>query len=146
NLYVQGFLAFWDELLRRHPKMYIDTCASGGKRLDLETLRRSVPLLRSDWAVLKFDPNGDIGQQCQTYGLSCWIPYNGTGAPCTDLYTLRSSYCAAYRMGYDALDPNRKTKLFLHGAGEIRKIQPYLLRNFYPLTPYSRATNSWIAW
>jgi alpha-galactosidase len=44
--------------------MLIDTCASGGHRNDLETLRRSVPLLRSDYIM---EP---IGQQCHTYTLS----------------------------------------------------------------------------
>ncbi|MFA6112327.1 MAG: glycoside hydrolase family 36 protein, partial [Candidatus Latescibacterota bacterium] len=48
NLHVQGYLAYWDELRRRHPDMLIDSCASGGRRNDLETLRRAVPLLRSD--------------------------------------------------------------------------------------------------
>ena len=38
--YLMGYLAYWDELHRRHPGMLIDTCASGGRRLDLETLRR----------------------------------------------------------------------------------------------------------
>jgi alpha-galactosidase len=31
--------------------MLINTCASGGRRNDLETLRRSVPLLRSDYIL-----------------------------------------------------------------------------------------------
>ena len=51
NLYVQGHLAFWDELRRRNPNLRIDSCASGGRRNDLETMRRAVPLLRSDWSV-----------------------------------------------------------------------------------------------
>ncbi len=55
--YVMGYLAFWDELLRRHPNMLIDRCASGGRRNDLETLRRAVPLWRSDYLQ-------PIGQQC----------------------------------------------------------------------------------
>ena len=46
--HVEGFLGYWDEFRRRHPDMLIDTCASGGRRNDLETLRRAVPLLRSD--------------------------------------------------------------------------------------------------
>ena len=33
------------------PKLWIDSCASGGRRNDLETLRRAVPLLRSDCFV-----------------------------------------------------------------------------------------------
>jgi alpha-galactosidase len=146
NLYVQGFLAFWDELLRRHPKMYIDTCASGGRRNDLETLRRSVPLLRSDWAVLHFDKPGVIGQQCQTYGISYWIPFHGTGAPNGDLYLMRSAYCPAYRLGYTPTDPKRDVKTFRQAVGEIRQIDPYLLGDYYPLTPYSVDSDVWIAW
>ncbi|MCB9784362.1 MAG: alpha-galactosidase [Candidatus Omnitrophica bacterium] len=73
NKYVVGYLAYWDELLRRHPGLRIDSCASGGRRNDLETLRRAVPLLRSDYL---FEP---VGQQCHTYGLSMWVPFYGTG-------------------------------------------------------------------
>ena len=42
NLYVQGHLAFWDEFRRRNPYLRIDSCASGGRRNDLETIRRAV--------------------------------------------------------------------------------------------------------
>ena len=37
--HVDGYLKFWRELLRRHPKLWIDSCASGGRRNDLETMR-----------------------------------------------------------------------------------------------------------
>ena len=30
-----------DELLRRHPGLAIDNCASGGRRIDIETIGRS---------------------------------------------------------------------------------------------------------
>lgn len=146
NAYVQGFLAFWDELLRRHPHMYIDTCASGGRRNDLETLRRSIPLLRSDWAVAAFSKEGSIGQQCQSYGISYWIPYHGTGGPSLDLYTTRSSIAPCYRVGYDPRDPNRHKDLMLRTVSDYRAIQPYFLDDFYPLTAYSRSKDSWIAW
>lgn len=146
SFYVRGFLAFWDELLRRHPNMYIDTCASGGRRNDLETLRRSVPLLRSDWAVAHFDKPGAIGQQCQTYGISLWIPFHGTGAPNGDLYVMRSAYAPAYRIGYDPGDPDRDVKAFRQAVDEIRQIGPYLLGDFYPLTAYSVDSDTWIAW
>ena len=46
--YIEGLYAFWDELLARHPNLLIDNCASGGRRIDLETTSRSVPLWRSD--------------------------------------------------------------------------------------------------
>ena len=53
--------------------MLIDSCASGGRRNDLETLRRAVPLLRSDYIM---EP---VGNQCHTYGIAFWYPYYGTG-------------------------------------------------------------------
>ena len=48
--HVTGYLAYWDELRRRFPNLRIDTCSGGGGRDDLETLRRAVPLWRSDYA------------------------------------------------------------------------------------------------
>jgi hypothetical protein len=78
--HVTGYLAYWDELRRRFPNLLIDTCASGGRRLDLETLRRSVRLWRSDFT---YEPSA---MQQFTYGLSLWIPYFGTCFNSTDPY------------------------------------------------------------
>jgi len=61
--HVEGYLSYFDELHRRFPNLLIDTCASGGRRNDLETLRRAVPLWRSDFP---YDP---AAMQMQTYGL-----------------------------------------------------------------------------
>lgn len=48
NLHVQGYLQFWDNLLERNPGLLIDACAGGGRRNDLETMKRSVPLHYTD--------------------------------------------------------------------------------------------------
>ncbi|MBI3920408.1 MAG: alpha-galactosidase, partial [Armatimonadetes bacterium] len=66
--WVEGLYAFWDELLRRFPHLMIDNCASGGRRIDLETLSRSVPLWRTDY------PGDPLGKQCHTYGIAAWVP------------------------------------------------------------------------
>lgn len=71
--HVMGHLAYWDELVRRHPEMPIDACASGGRRNDLETMRRAVSRTRSDYLI---EP---VGEQCHTYGIALWLPYYGTG-------------------------------------------------------------------
>jgi alpha-galactosidase len=68
--HVEGYLAYWDELRRRHPDLLIDSCASGGRRNDLETLRRAVPLLRSDYQAFDGNPAFAPGNQGHTYGLS----------------------------------------------------------------------------
>ncbi|MEI6873259.1 MAG: alpha-galactosidase, partial [Verrucomicrobiota bacterium] len=100
NLHVQGHLAFWDELRRRNPNLRLDSCASGGRRNDLETMRRSVPLLRSDWSVMDFKdaPLQREGNQSQTYGLSSWLPWQGAGVHFTDSYSVRSYYLTGFGM------------------------------------------------
>jgi alpha-galactosidase len=140
--HVMGYFAYWDELLRRHPGMLIDSCASGGRRNDLETLRRAVPLLRSDWYA------GPAGQQCHTYGLSLWFPFQGTGVIHEkDEYWTRSSMVAEYTFGPDAagldvVDFTRLRRL----VNEWRQISDTFFGDFYPLTPYSLAENIWMAW
>ena len=79
--YIEGLYAFWDELRQRHPGLLIDNCASGGRRLDLETISRSAALWRSDFQCRpEFNP---AGMQGQTYGISSWIPLSAavTRAP-----------------------------------------------------------------
>ena len=93
--HVTGYLAYWDELRRRHPNMLIDSCATGGRRNDLETLRRAVPLWRSDYIL---EP---VGKQGHTYGISLWIPYYGTGGNAIDLYILRSVMCPGFTACFD---------------------------------------------
>jgi alpha-galactosidase len=140
NHYVQGYLAYWDGLLARKPGMPIDTCASGGRRMDLETLRRSVPLLRSDYI---FEP---IGQQCHTYGLSLWVPYQGSGAISTNDYEFRSVMLSSMNCCLDVrrddLDYANARKLF----AELRSIAPCFMGDYYPLMPYTRSDDQWIAW
>ncbi len=153
NQYVRGYLAYWDELLRRHPGMLIDSCASGGRRNDLETMRRAVPLWRSDYA---YEP---IGHQCMTYGISLWLPYHGTG-------TVASAAAPYYGGGWTAVEPyafwsNAAPSL---GSGidirerqidyetlrrlyrQWRQISRYYYADYYPLTPYSQDADAWMAW
>lgn len=140
NHYVTGYLAYWDELLRRHPNMLIDTCASGGRRLDLETLRRSVPLLRSDYI---FEP---VGQQGHTYGLSFWVPFQGTGCRDMDPYHVRSIFGSSINSCWDVrrddLDYATARKLLT----EWREIAPAFLGDYTPLTDYTLSEKQWIAW
>jgi alpha-galactosidase len=140
--YVEGYLAYWHELLKRHPKMFIDSCASGGRRNDVETLRRAVPLLRSDWY------NSPEGQQCHTYGLSLWFPYQGTGfIGVRDEYWIRSSMAAetTFGPGGDGTD-KMNFDVIKKCVDDFREFRDCILGDFYPLTPYSLSEDVWMAW
>ena len=140
NKYIEGYLAYWDALRAAHPGMFIDSCASGGRRNDLETLRRAVPLLRSDEI---FEP---LGQQGHTYGFASWSPYEGTGQNSLDPYNFRScmgwSQTACYDVRDAHLDYPGLKKLFT----QWQDISPYFLADYYPLTPYSLSEGAWMAW
>ena len=143
NLYVQGHLAFWDELRRRHPGIRIDSCASGGRRNDLETMRRAVPLLRSDFQMPKMQGVVE-GNQGHTYGLSSWLPFQGTGVYAYDAYAYRSFYLPSFGMG--RLTPENQ-KAQQKAYAECRAIAPMMLQgDYYPQTPYSLASDQWIGW
>ena len=152
NKHVMGYLAYWDELVRRHPGMLIDSCASGGRRNDIETMRRAVPLLRSDYL---FEP---VGQQCHTYGLSYWLPFYGTGYNPSngtgwgwgagkvsyDPYTRRSNMCPANIGCFDfrlEVDDDLIRKLY----HEWLEVAPDYFGDYYPLTAYSLGQDVWSA-
>ena len=138
--HVTGYLAYWDALLQRFPNLLIDTCASGGRRLDLETLRRSVPLWRSDYA---YDPPA---MQQLTYGLALWVPYFGTGFNSTDPYIFWSQMTPAPGIGLDIERIESDAAQLRKLTGEWRSIADLYYGDYYPLTPYSTEPTAWLAW
>jgi alpha-galactosidase len=144
NLHVQGYLAYWDALRQRHPQLIIDSCASGGRRNDLETMRRAVALHPTD-----FNYSNLAVKQAFHASLFQWIPYFGSNTIPVDQvgpYAFRSGHGMAVVLGYDLrrkdLDCGQLRKL----AAEWRQIVPSYHGDYYPLTPYSIAADQWIAW
>jgi alpha-galactosidase len=141
NHYITGYLAYWDELRRRHPDMLIDSCASGGHRNDLETMRRSLPFLRSDCI------QDAVGNQGHTYGLSLWLPYHGTGSHQIGIYEYRSaSDCPHFIACWDMRDDKLDYPLLRRLVNQWRAFAPNYYGDYYPLTPYNLASDLWIAW
>ena len=137
---VEGHLAFWDELLRRHPDMFIDSCASGGRRNDLESMRRAIPLWRTDYSC---QPDGS---QCHTYGIASWIPLSGTGVCAIDRYLFRSGMVPFTNCLWDMRDRKLDYDLLRSLAAEFAKVSPYWYGDYYPLTRYSTDNDAWMAW
>ena len=147
NRYVQGYLKMWDSLLERYPAMMIDSCASGGGRNDIETLRRSVPLHISDF----WDGNDDGFNERQTcmLELSRWIPYFKlevhSTAPAT-IYNYRSSMAPWFILSVDYTNPNSNWTLAKQGETEWRELSKYYYSDFYPLTECDKSPAAWRAW
>ncbi len=144
NFYVQNHLAFWDALVAMNPGLRIDSCASGGRRNDLETMRRAVLLTRSDFQSPSMDNLVD-GNQCHTYALSSWLPFQGSGPYLLDSYSFRSFYLPGFVIPYGLTPENTATQQ--QAYAECKKIAPTMLfGDYYPLTPYSLTNTVWMAW
>ncbi len=132
--HVAGYLAFLNELLKRNPQLRLDH-----HRIDLETLRRSAPLILG----IDFEP---IGDQCHNYRLASWIPWHGLCTRVIEPYDFRSTMCLALAMGWDLRRGDLDYDLARCLISQWRTIAPNYYGDFYPLTPYSQASDVWMAW
>ena len=90
NHYVTNLYRYLDYLCENIDGLIIDNCASGGKRLDLEMTYRSIPFWRSDYNC---SYHWDLfnATQSHTYGISFWLPINGSALYMKDEYSARSA-------------------------------------------------------
>jgi alpha-galactosidase len=137
--HIEGLYEFWDALLERQPGLLIDNCASGGRRIDLETTSRSIPLWRTDYNY--WEPNG---YQCHTYGLHFYLPATGTGNGDPRKYWFRSSMGGAVVMGWE-LTANFNLPAAIEDMAEFRELRDYLYGDYYPLTGYATGDDAWAA-
>ncbi len=141
--YVEGHYALWDELLAGHPGLSIDNCASGGRRIDLETCRRSVPLWHSDTGC---SPGHADWNQTQIAGLSLYVPLAGACAWTTAAYDLRSAATAGVICQFPVLDDKFSFASARAALAEVKENQKYWYGDFYPLTPCTLGPGAFIAW
>lgn len=157
NLHVQGYLDYWDSLLERHPGLMIDSCASGGRRNDLETLRRSVPLHYTDYGyglpATKLDFHRTLYE---------WIPFFRETNLCWDIEESNRAGLDAHEG--DAFSMHCAMAPMLSYTQDItsgefdfgslatmtsvwRRMADLLLAgDYYPLTAPDRSDEAWVAW
>ncbi|MCX6224774.1 MAG: alpha-galactosidase [Bacteroidia bacterium] len=141
--HIEGLYAYWNGLHKRFPNLIIDNCASGGRRIDLETTSISSPLWRTDYNY--GEPNG---YQCHTYGLSFYLPLHGTGNITLNPYTFRSSMSTSMVTGWD-LDRGGYTIPDLQKyIADFKRLRPFYYEDFYPLTPNENITSDsiWLSY
>lgn len=149
-LHINGLYRLWDTLLKEFPHLLIDNCASGGRRIDIETLRRSIPLWRSDAQCPANPPISSAQQHAVQYGQ--WMPYSGTGTGRPyDTYRFRSSYAPALSTNYtfserDSFGEDPEKICWLRNmAKEYLRVRPYLSCDLYALTQTGDASDIWSA-
>lgn len=148
--HIMGLYRLWDALLQRFPALLIDNCASGGRRIDIETLKRSVPLWRSD---LQCPANYNVdATQMHNQTFNLWMPYSGTGSGRPyDEYRIRSAYTGGLTTNYsfsereNYCETEEQIEFIRKYTTEYLKARPYFSEDFYALTEVSDASDIWCA-
>lgn len=148
--HVMALYRFFDEMLETFPNLIIDNCASGGRRLDMETTKRSFPLWRSD-AQCPADPIPET-TQVNNMNFSRWLPFTGTGCGrLYDTYSMRSAYAPGMGTNYafsmsDKYGENEEDVTWLRERiHEYRRIRRYFFGDIYYLTMPDTTVSSWCA-
>jgi len=144
--FIGGHYAMWDRIIECTLSYggcgFVDSCASGGGRNDLESMRRGVPLLRSD-----SDRTGVSLRLAMTTALNKWLPFCGAcskekigehdATGISDPYVWRASYLPALNVDSQFVqDPGQDFGILRFGLKEWKEVSPYLLKEFYVLTPW----------
>lgn len=139
--YINGLYAHWDRLFTDFPDLFRVNCASGGRRIDLETISRFHVHQKSD---LWFK---NVTDQCSLFGLSHFLP---NGVIMTPLALMddtsfcsaaASSLCLGWIADGDVFDTARARKLI----NRYQQLRSLLNKNWYALTPCSRRLDAVIA-
>jgi len=142
--HIEGLYAFWDSLLVRFPDLLIDNCASGGRRIDLETISRSSPLWRTDYHGYEY-PNGS---QDNTYGLNFYLPLHGTGNWFRSTYFFRSNMSSSMILSWNINSDDHSQAEMQKYIEDFKRLRPFYYGDYYPLTGLTSILkdNTWLAY
>jgi alpha-galactosidase len=139
--YIEGLYAYWDRIATTWADGLREECASGGRRIDLETLQRMPLHQKSDYW---FDNDVD---QASLWSLSQYLPNNLITVPLTRLddYSFRSTLASSVIPAWIADAPDFDAKRAKKLLGRYREVRHLLVGAWYPLLPYSRSPKDWLA-
>ena len=141
--YIMGLYDYWDYLLERFPRLLIDNCASGGRRIDYETMLRSAPMWRTD-----YNYGEPVGYQCHTYGLEFYLPQHATGSYHVNPFDSRSSLGSAVVFNWKLTQQGEAFTDMQQTMQEFQEVRPYFYEDFYPLSGTGDLTGDdmWLAY
>lgn len=150
--FIIGHYKLWDDIIACTLSYggcgFVDSCASGGGRNDLESMRRGVPILRSD-----SDRTSSALRLSMTTTFNKWIPFCGANtkekltqlAPTgiSDPYVWRASYLPSLNVDSQFVyNESQNFDMLRFGLREWEIISPYLLKEFYTLTPWHKENDT----
>jgi len=141
--YVEGHYEMWNRFRKEIPGLWIDNCASGGRRIDLETVAISIPMWRSDTCCWAGHPEWD---QNMTIGLAQYLPLYSCSSWDSKPYTFRSAANPGAIMQYNFLDPDYDPEQAKASVDEAKTYQKFWYGDFYPLAWGALGKRDIVAW
>jgi alpha-galactosidase len=145
--YIDGLYQMWDAILKAYPHLFIDDCAGGGMRIDLETSSRSIPLWRTDGTItplMALDYNQSALQnQVMSAGLNRYVPFSTSGQMGATPYQFRSGFNAGISFAEDIRQPTYPREQLRQAIVEGKRIRKYFFGDFYPLNEVTTSPEDW---
>jgi alpha-galactosidase len=144
---VEGYYRVLDAIRARYPGVIIDCVASGGRRMDLESLSRCHTYWNSD---CYFNP---LANQGFVHGVSLYLPGNyvgagGVGEMGDDPFAFRTMLPGVANCLWNPWDPKFPGHEAAHRAhiAEMKRLRYLGVGDFYPLLPRSTDPDGWNAY
>ena len=145
--HIRGVWHVWDETRRRHPNVVFENCSSGGRRIDLGTLRRAHCNFTSD----QFRDKHVIRYQFS--GANTVLPGDRiVNAICKGLdsysdYDWHANFAGMICMG-EGVDywPDELKRQARRHLEVYRSLRRFLGEDYYPLFPQPQTLREWDGW
>lgn len=157
--HIRGMYEYLDEMRRRFPKILLENCASGGRRLDIEMLTRAHAYCRSDYFIgQKPEDKAFILGQNATLNTIPYLPFQGCEFNCVpikDDYAAMSIISSGTVLTFSDFDggvvrrefSDEETRWFKKVMDIAARMKEYYTGGFYPLCEETPATNDvWCGW
>lgn len=144
--FIEGHFAFWDALRKAFPQLAILNCASGGRRIDLESISRGEPLWRSDYNC--FPEATAESTQDHGYGILYWLPLQGSMIRGWSLYDTYEARCALSPGMENALvaKSEQEWQQLKANVVQAKRCRKYFYGDYYPLAHEQREPSAWTAY
>ena len=144
--YLQGEYELLDRLSAKYPDLVIESCASGGKRIDLETIRRAGTFWKSDSTkILKVTRGQATGGNYFLPGglLNTNLP-GDSGASTFELHSLFAGPMG-FATDLTTLDEAARQRA-AQAIADYKIVRHLLNKDYYPLFPQNFDDTQWTGW
>ena len=159
--FYKGLYSFFDRIHEKYPQLWIESCASGGRIMDLGVLRRCHSIWVSDFSAYECIGNPtdmDISRNMRS-GLNKFIPaayiQNAIFIPKAvresetpyALYNYLCHFAGALQYGQGLLDwKESDVKMATYVTSKYKSYRRYLEKDFYQLVSIPENKKGWDGW